>query len=202
MRQISRISISFLLFAALLVSIEPRANGQNSKLNSDIWKSFSLTQKRYALFGFIDCHKELYPPPNTIRYGADDKTYKRIDELARNSSKPIGELILEAMKQVSPATPDIHAEHGGADDGMLWRGLIGEEKQAYVQGVFWCVHTSTGNANIAQQSIQQVVEKLDDWYIVSDDDWKDPRSNERVDVPVISALQQIGVLHLKNSTSK
>lgn len=110
--------------------------------------------------------------------------------------------MLTAMKEVVPAAPDTHAEHGSVDDGMLWRGLIDQEKQAYVQGVFWCAQISGGKAAIPQQSIQQVVQKLNDWYVVSDDDWKDPRSNARVDVPVISALQQIGVLHLVKTPAK
>jgi hypothetical protein len=109
----------------------------------------------------------------------------------------MGQLMLDAMKEVTPAHANVHAEHGSVDDGMLWRGLIDQEKQAYVQGVFWCVRISNGNATIPQQSIQRVVQKLNDWYVVTDDDWKDPRSNARVDVPVISALQKMEVLHFK-----
>lgn len=110
--------------------------------------------------------------------------------------------MLKAMKDVPPAAPDSHAEHGSVSDGMLWRGLIDQEKQAYVQGVFWCAQIANGKATISPQSIQQIVQKLNDWYVVSDDDWKDPRSNARVDVPVISALQQIGALKLNKTPTK
>jgi hypothetical protein len=87
---------------------------------------------------FIDCHKRLFPPPNATKYNADDMTFGRVGEPAEKSTKPMGELILEAMKEISPAAPNVHAEHGSVDDGMLWRGLTEPKKQAYVQGVFWC----------------------------------------------------------------
>jgi hypothetical protein len=198
MHRISSTSKSFFVLAALLVCFMPHiADGQTSDRDSDVWRSFSSAQKRYAFFGFIDCRKRAFPPTNAIRYNADDRTYKRVDELVDKSANPMGQLMLDAMKEVTPAHANVHAEHGSVDDGMLWRGLIDQEKQAYVQGVFWCVRISNGNATIPQQSIQRVVQKLNDWYVVTDDDWKDPRSNARVDVPVISALQKMEVLHFK-----
>ena len=203
MRRISSTSKSFFVLVTLLVWFVPHiAHGQNSDRGSDVWRSLSTAQKRYAFFGFIDCHKRSFPPTNAIRYNADDRTFKQADELADKSAKSMGEIMLDAMTEVPPADPDTHAEHGSVDDGMLWRGLIDQEKQAYVQGVFWCAQISNGKATIPQQSIQPVVQKLNDWYVVSDDDWKDPRSNARVDVPVISALQQIGVLHLLKTPAK
>jgi hypothetical protein len=114
----------------------------------------------------------------------------------------MGKRMLDAMKEVPPAQADVNAEHGSVDDGMLWRGLIDQEKQAYVQGVFWCVRISKANTTIPQQSIQQVVQKLNDWYVVTDNDWKDPRSNARVDVPVISALQKMEVLNFTGAKAK
>ena len=203
MHRISSTSKSFVVLVALLVWIVPHvAQGQKSNRDSDAWRSFSPAQKRYAFFGLIDCHKRSIPPTNAVRYDTDDRTFKRADELADKSAEYMGEIMLDAMKQVRPVAPDTHAEYGSVNAGMLWRGLIDQEKQAYVQGVFWCAQISKGKASIPQQSIQQVVQKLNDWYVVSDDDWKDPRSNERVDVTVISALQQIGVLHLNKMPAK
>jgi len=191
MHQINSTSKAFVVLVALLLWFMPRtAHGQTSARDSDVWRSFSSAQKRYAFFGFIDCRKREYPPTKTIRYNADDRTYKRVDELADKRTNPMGQLMLGAMKEVPPAQADVHAEHGSVDDGMLWRGLLDQEKQAYVQGVFWCAQISNADMTISQQSIQQVVQKLNDWYVVTDDDWKDPRSNARVDVPVISALQK------------
>lgn len=139
MRRMGNPPPSFFVFVALVFWIMPiTAHGEGSNSDRDTWKSFSLGQKRYALFGFIDCHKRLFPPPNATRYDADDRTFSRVGELAEKSTKPMGELILEAMKEIPPAGPDVHAEHGDVDDGMLWRGLSEPEKQAYVQGVFWC----------------------------------------------------------------
>jgi hypothetical protein len=139
MRRISSTSKSFVVLVTLLVWFMPHiAHGQNPDRGSDVWRSFSPAQKRYAFFGFIDCHKRSFPPTNAIRYNADDRTFKQADELADKSAKSMGEIMLDAMKEVPPAAPDAHAEHGSVDDGMLWRGLIDQEKQAYVQGVFWC----------------------------------------------------------------
>jgi hypothetical protein len=201
MRRVSNTSTLFFLFAALVFWIMPHsAHGESSKSDHDIWKTFSLGQKRYALFGFIDCHKRLFQPPNATRYNADDRTFRRVDELSEKSTKPMGELILEAMKGISPAPPDVHAEHGSVDDGMLWRGLIEQEKQAYVQGVFWCaVNIPATKIRPVGKSVGTAVKALDDWYVVSDDDWKDPRSNTRVNVPGIVAMQRTEIISIKRT---
>lgn len=198
MRRISKVSTSFILFAVLASWMLPHiAYGESS--NRDIWKGFSVEQKRYALFGFIDCHRLLFPRANASMYNADERVYGEVDKLAAdNSDAPMGKLILDAMGKTPAAAPDSHAEHGSVDDGMLWRGLIEREKEAYVQGVFWCAETAPATTvSLPQKSASGAVKTLDDWYVVSDDDWKDPRSNARVDVPVAVAMERTGILSIR-----
>ncbi len=197
MRRISKVFLSFILFATLACLVLPHgAYGESS--NHDTWKNFSVAQKRYALFGFIDCHRLLSPHANASMYNADERVYGEVDMLAAvNSDTSMGKLILDAMGKTPAAAPDSHAEHGSVDDGMLWRGLIEREKEAYVQGVLWCAETAPATTvSLLQKSASGAVKTLDDWYVVSDDDWKDPRSNARVDVPVVVAMQRAGILSI------
>lgn len=194
MRRISKVSALFFIFAVLIDwTIPHTAHGES------IWESFSLEQKTYAFFGFIDCHRLLFPHANASIYNANERVYKEVDKLlADNSTKTMGELILDAMKMTPSAAPDIHAEHGSTDDGMFWRGLSGQEKQAYVQGVFWCAETASATTvSLTKKPVRAAVQTLDDWYVVADDDWKDPRSNERVDVPLVVAMQRTGIVSIK-----
>ncbi len=198
MRRISKVSTSFIFFALLACWMLPHvAYGESS--NHDIWKSFSVEQKRYALFGFIDCHRLIFPGANASIYNADERVYGEVDKLAAdNGDTPMGSLILDAMRKTPPAAPDSRAEHGSVDDGMLWRGLIEREKEAYVQGVFWCAETAPSTTvSLPEKSVRTAVKTLDDWYVVSDDDWKDPRSNARVDVPVVAAMQRTGIVSIR-----
>ncbi len=198
MRRISKVFPSFILFATLACWVLPHgAYGESS--NHDTWKNFSAAQKRYALFGFIDCHRLLFPHANASMYNADERVYGEVDKLAAdNGDTPIGRLILDAMRKTPAAAPDNHAEHGGVDDGMLWRGLIEREKEAYVQGVFWCAEVAPAmTVSLSEKSAGAAVKALDDWYVVADDDWKDPRSNARVDVPVAVAMQRTGILSIR-----
>lgn len=195
MRRINNVSASFFLLVVAICWMVPHtAYGQSP--NHEIWKGFSLEQKRYALFGFIDCHRLLFPHSNPSMYKADERVYSEVDKLvAHNGDTLMGKLILHAMTKTPPAAPDTHAELGGVDDGMLWRGLIEQEKEAYVQGVFWCAETASGKAiSASKESVTAVVQKLNDWYLVSDEDWKDPRSGKRADVPVVSAMQKLGII--------
>lgn len=192
----------FLFMAILLAFMPCIAGNPNSDRDFDVWRTFSSAQKMYAFWGFVGCYKLSVLRPSVNSYNVDDRTYKRTDELVNKSAKPMGQIMVDAMKEVQPATPNVHAEHGSRDDGMLWRGLMDGERLAYVQGVVWCVHVSKGNAIISRQPIQKIIKNVTDWYVIADDDWKDPRSNARVDVPVISALQNIGLLRIKNAVVK
>jgi hypothetical protein len=177
------------------------AYGENSSHGP--WKSFSAEQKRYALFGFIDCHRLLFPRTNASMYKADERVYGAVDRLAAaNGDMPMGQVILDAMIKTPSAASDSHAEHGSVNDGMLWRGLVEQEKEAYVQGVFWCAEIAPpATVSLSQKSVGAAVKTLDDWYVVSDDDWKDPRSNARVDVRVVVAMQRTAIVSIKPATT-
>ena len=137
-------------------------------------------------------------------YNAGESVYGEVDKLAvDNGDTPMGRLILDAMRKTPAAAPDRHAEHGSVDDGMLWRGLIEPEKEAYVRGAFWCAETAPATTvSLTEKSVGAAVKTLDDWYVVSDDDWKDPRSNARVDVPVAVAMQRAGILSIRPARSR
>jgi hypothetical protein len=86
---------------------------------------------------------------------------------------------------------------------LWWRGIDERDRQAYIQGVFWCTQIRDNISILPPgQPVQQAVERVNEWYVISDEDWKDPRSNERVDISTIAALQRIGIIRITKVTRK
>jgi hypothetical protein len=165
------------------------------------WKGYSTEQKTQSLVGFVHCYRTALSSKNAFAQ-TDLETVIRIVDAALTENKDqsaIGDLILDALKKAPRAKPDKYAEHWqgpyGFTDGMWWRGADDRNRQAYVQGAFWCAETASGRAiGVFEKSVPATVQKLNDWYLVSDEDWKDPRSGKRADVSVLSAMQQVGII--------
>jgi hypothetical protein len=133
-------------------------------------------------------------------------TVSFIDGSAKSDGVPFASLILRALEKAPAAEPDPHGEHydgpTGFHSGLWWRGVGNSERGVYVQGIVWCTQAPGVSARMRDISTEAIVKKLNDWYVVNDDDWKDHRSNARVDVPVISALQKMEVLKFTAAKAK
>jgi hypothetical protein len=168
------------------------------------WKEYSAAQKTQSVVGFIHCYRTLLSNKEAFAQADISVVTRAIDAaLTNNRDKNIGTSILEALRNAPHAKPDKYAEHWdgayGFNDGMWWRGVDDEDREAYVQGVFWCAETPAGKAvALSEKSVTAAVQKLNDWYLVSDDEWKDPRSAKRADVAVLSAMRRIGILSKKH----
>jgi hypothetical protein len=174
----------------------------------DIWKNYTPEQKQLAIAGFTDCYRSVSANKEAFTKTDMVTAVRLVDEASSGAGEAsFGSLILQSVKKAPVAKPDAHAEHWegptGFHTGLWWRGIEDPERQAYLQGVFWCTEVSNGIATVAsQESVQQAVAKLNDWYVISDDGWKDPRSNARVDASAISALQRVEILRIKKVTTK
>ena len=143
------------------------------------------------------------PNKNAFAQSDDTETIRTIDQAVSGGREElVGNSILQALKKAPRAKPDIHAEHWsgpyGFASGLWWRGLDDQDRQAYVQGVFWCAEIASNVVvSVPEKSVQEAVKKLNDWYVISDEDWKDTRSNARVDVPVVLAMQWSDIILIK-----
>lgn len=169
-----------------------------------VWSHYSQAQRRQAVAGFVHCYR--MESSNKVAFANIDvpAVVQNIDRTALGASSKIANVILRALKDAPAVKLDIHAEHWdgpyGFATGMWWRGLDDHDRDAYVQGVFWCAETSVNIVvSVPEKSVRNAVNRLNDWYVVSDDDWKDPRSTERVDVPVVEAMQLNGLVIVQGS---
>lgn len=164
------------------------------------WKKYSTEQKTQSIVGFIHCYRTALSSKNAFAQTDITATIRMIDAaLAESKDEEIGNLIFEALKKAPRATTDKYAEHWdgpyGFNDGMWWRGADDQDRQAYVQGVFWCAETASGKTiGLSEKSVPAAVQKLNDWYLISDEDWKDPRSGKRADDSVLSAMRQAEII--------
>lgn len=153
-----------------------------------------------SLVGFIHCYRAALSSKHAFAQTDLEAVVRRVDTtFSANKDQSIGDLILDALKKAPRAKPDKYAEQWqgpyGFTDGMWWRGADDRNRQAYVQGAFWCAETASGKAiGVFEKSVAATVQKLNDWYLVSDKDWNDPRSGKRADVSVLSAMQQVGII--------
>jgi hypothetical protein len=172
------------------------------------WQHYTPEQKQLVIAGFTDCYRSASANREAFAKSDSASAVRFVDEASGSAEElPFGTLILQSIKKAPIVKPDVRAEHWagptGFHSGLWWRGIEDPERQAYLQGVFWCTDVLNGTAIIApQETVQRAMVKLNDWYVISDDDWKDPRSNARVDVAVISALQRVEVLNIKKTTTK
>ena len=170
------------------------------------WDGYTPAEKQLAIAGFTDCYRSQSSNKYAFASSNLDVAVRLVDESPKSNGLPFASLILQALQKAPVAKADPHAEHWngptGFHSGLWWRGVESGDRQAYVQGVVWCTQAPGVSARMAETSSQTIVAKLNDWYVITDDDWKDPRSNARVDVPVVSALQKIEVLHIKGVTAK
>jgi len=204
MHPINKNTLAKLGFGILVVVLS--MFGSASAYGQSLWGGFTPAQKQLAIAGFTDCYRS---------QSSDKKAYagrdlaaavRLVDGATKSGDVSLPSLIIQSVQRAPNVKPDPHGEHWngrtGFHSGLWWRGIEDGERQAYVQGVIWCSQVPKVSLQISDTSRQEVVSKLNDWYVISDDDWKDPHSNARVDVPVISALKKIEVLHIKGATAK
>jgi hypothetical protein len=189
-----------LAIATLVILVSCGSFGSTGFPGIDAWKEYSTEQKTQSIVGFIHGFRTALSSKNAFAQTDLGTVIRMVDAaVTENKDQSIGDLILDALKKAPHAKPDKYAEHWegpyGFTDGMWWRGADDKNRQAYVQGVFWCAETASRKAiSISEKSVPAAVQKLNDWYLVSDEDWKDPRSGKRADVPVVAALQELGII--------
>lgn len=200
MRQINE--KRFLLCITFLLLL-PSCTVGSASTDFSIWNAYSAEQKKMSIAGFVHCYRTVSSSNNAFAESDDTVAARMVDEATKSAKEGlVGQLILQSLKKAPRAKADVHAEHWpgpyGFASGMWWRNLDDQNREAYVQGVFWCAETSGGVAvSVNEKSVHEAVKKLNDWYVVSDEDWKDPRSNTRVDVPVVLAMERNEILSIK-----
>ena len=205
MRQINRNHLSgycFLWATIFMLLVPLRAIAAVGAVDRDAWKGYTQEQKGVAIAGFLHCYRSASSQNHAFAQTDVASVIRIVDETGEAKGTALGSLILQALRKAPNAKPDVHAEHWsgpyGFSTGLLWRGLENPDREAYVQGVFWCAETAPATTvSLTEKSVGAAVKTLDDWYVVSDDDWKDPRSNARVDVPVAVAMQRAGILSIR-----
>lgn len=205
MRQINRSWLSLhcslwsIIFTLLL---PPWTFGVSGTAGRDTWKGYTPEQKELAIAGFLHCYRAASSHYNAFERTNVAGVTRILDETEGAKGGAFGGLILQALKDAPSRNPDLHAEHWsgpyGFSTGLWWRGLENPDRQAYVQGVFWCVEAAPAHSvtNLGG-SVPDAVNKLNNWYVVTDDDWKNPRSNQRVDVPVVVAMERTGIVSIR-----
>jgi hypothetical protein len=197
--------IAVIAFALMLAQ---SAIGSVPTSDREVWKGYSQEQKQLAIAGFADCYRSASGEKEVFALTDLVATGHLVDvALSHAEENQFGSLILQSLKNAPTVKPDVHAEHWngptGFHSGLWWRGIEDRDRQAYVQGVVWCAKVlNTVTISTPVLSVQQVVEKLNGWYVISDDDWSDPRSNARVDVSAIGAMQRLEILRIKRAAGK
>jgi hypothetical protein len=210
MRLINRnltVNYAFVLMALVLAPTGSTVGSTPPASDRGAWQHYTPEQKQLAIAGFADCYRSASSNKNAFAKGDTVSTVRLVDETSKDDGPSFPSLILQALKKAPVVKPDPHAEHWngptGFHSGLWWRGIDNSDREAYVQGAYWYTQVSGASAVvIGTMSVQATVQKLDSWYVITDDNWENPLSNARVDVPVISALQQIGVLRIKRATAK
>ncbi len=203
-------NISFLprlMWAVLLILMAlPFTHGESNSGDFDVWHRYSTEQQKMSIAGFVHGYRSVSLHKDAFSESEDIATIKMIDQAAMiGKDAQIGRLILQALKKAPDTKPDVHAEQWsgpyGFATGLWWRQIPDQDRQAYVQGVFWSTEVVDGVKVFApDMSVQLAVKQLNDWYVISDEDWKDPRSNARVDVPVVLAMQTSGIISIGQPT--
>lgn len=205
MRPIGRCNFDLLrlpAIAALLFLSQALGLAQARDAGRETWMHFSSEQKTMAIAGFVHCYRESVSQADAFGNTNTASAMRIVDRLMDRRSMKFGEVILQALQKAPNARVDVHAEHSdgpyGFAKGLWWRGLDDRDRQAYVQGVFWCAENSPDiSINVPGHSVFEAVRRLNDWYVVSDEDWKSSRSNARVDVPVVVAMKTVAVIAIE-----
>lgn len=179
-----------------------RAIGGEGAADRNPWKGYTPEQKEVAIAGFLHCYRAGSSQNHAFSQTDVASVIRIVNEAEETKNTTFGSLILRALKMAPSAKPDVHAEHWsgpyGFSTGLWWRGLENRDREAYVQGVFWCAEVATTVLiTTPGRSVAEAVHKLDAWYVVSDDNWKDPRSNARVDVPVVVAMRRTDIVSIR-----
>ncbi len=209
MRQINHAFnyLKYALISIIFLSTSSLVYGQ-ATADVTIWRGYNATQKQLAVLGFTDCYRSV--SVNSKKFIDRDlqEVLRLIDNSLNYDNKNLlNNIIMNSVKKAPSIKPNEQGERWegpvGFHSGLWWRGIDDKERQAYIQGVFWFAENNHHILIISPKKlIQQVVEALNEWYVVSDDEWKDPRSNERVDLPVISALEKTHLLQIKNRATQ
>lgn len=192
LRHVVLLAVLFLLLPSLGVA-------QAGDTGREIWTHYSSGQKTMAISGFVHCYRTSSSHAEAFDKIDSARAVRMIDEFLNRRNMTLERTILQALNEAPDARPDLHAERWsgpyGFATGLWWRELDGRDRQAYVQGVFWCAE-SCGSVSIRVpgRSVSEAVHRLNDWYRISDEDWKDPLSNARVDVPVIVAMKRTAII--------
>ena len=210
MRRIDRCNseLLHLLAVAVLFFLSPSLGlAQAGDAGRGTWMRYSAEQKTVAISGFVHCYRESASRADAFGSINTASAMRIVDRLMSRRSMKFGGMILQALKKAPNARPDVHGEHSsgpyGFARGLWWRGLDDRDRQAYVQGVFWCAEDSAKiSINVPRHSVFEAVHRLNDWYVVSDEDWKDPRSNARADMPVIVAMQRAAIIAIERLTTE
>lgn len=204
MHPINKNTLAKLGFGVLVVVLTML--GSDLAYGQSPWLGYTPAQKQLAVAGFTDCYRSQSSDKRAYGERNLSAAVHLIDAAAKSGDVSLASLILQSIQKAPIVKPDPHGEHWsgptGFHSGLWWRGIEDDARQAYVQGVVWCSQAPKVSVQISDTSSHAIVSKLNDWYVIMDDDWKDPRSNARVDVPVISALQKVEVLHIKGVTAK
>lgn len=191
----------WLLMSAFILLVPCCAMDKNTEDSLNIWYSYTTTQKKVSVSGVADCYRTITPDKNAFMQSDLRAAIKIVDTHATEKKIPFGNIILQSLSNAPIVKPDVHAEHWrgptGFHSGLWWRSLNEPERQAYVQGVFWCTKTRNPATAHNTKTVKQAIHTLNGWYVIQDENWTDPRSNSRVDVSVIKAMQQTGILFIK-----
>ena len=163
-----------------------------------IWNDYSAAQKALSLMGFLQCYTLV---------SSDENAFERVDTAAAlrivteatktDSAISVGDIMLDALNRAPRYKSEVSGEHWdgpyGFATGLWWRALFDEERGAYFQGVLWCAESNSDKVTVLQQD---AIDKLNSWYLISDEDWKDPRTGVRADVAVMEVMQQLQIVRL------
>lgn len=210
MRQIDKNAVAQqILWIAVFTLLLPwYAFGEVSANDRGVWNGYSAGQKKVSIAGFVHGYRTGVSRNDAFAQTDTTAAVQMVDQAATGGTGTlVGKLILEALKKAPSREPDAHAKHTNGPyeiaTGMWWRGAKDKDRQAYVQGVFWSAETAPRVVvRVPEKSVDEAVKKLNSWYQVWDEDWKDPRSDQRVNVPVVVAMQQTGIISIKKARAR
>lgn len=209
MRQINHtfIALKVVLLTIIILSASSLVYGQ-ATADTTVWRGYSVEQKQLAVLGFTDCYRSASVNSKMFIDRDIQEVLRLIDNsINRDNKNSLKNIIINSVKKAPSIKVNEQGERWegpvGFHSGLWWRGIDDKKRQAYIQGVYWFAENNHLLVITSpKKSIRQVVEALNEWYIVSDDEWKDPRSNERVDLSVISALDKTHLLQIKNRATQ
>jgi hypothetical protein len=210
MRQIDKnvIAQQILWIVVLALSLPWHAFADAGANDRDVWNGYSASQKKVSIAGFVHGYRAGVSRNDAFAQTDTTAAVQTVDQSATGGTgRMLGKLILEALKKAPSREPDAHADRKNRPyenaTGTWWRGAKDKERRAYVQGVFWSAEIAPRVVvRVPEKSVDETVKKLNGWYQVWDEDWKDPRSDQRVNVAVLVAMQQTGIISIKKARAR